>query len=392
MARLTPETERFLRKAVAGLPFRKRSDASRELRAHLKDAIAHRVAQGSESTLAEREAVAALGDAAELNRGLLRAHFGKMWVLRYLYSKLNWWLPELGHIQFRPKFMIWKHTSKYSQQYTEGRYDEIIPRLERELASRGPNDDVHHELGLAYNATRDFERALTHLQAAVDLRKAHAKPKASPDERDSGLSVAYSNLAGVLESLGRHNEAESAVRAGLVADGRSFMLNSQQARFLVERGDSSEALEHFDVSLKDPTTVVGDFDHGETLLLILNADMYDPARKDPRFSALVQRAYGDLAGKVEPMAGDGEVEQTLQDSLAGDGKDFMVNYRKAKYCLEKGDLDGAFQHLEASLSERVPSVKLGKTLLFLLTSQVFDPLRGDPRFDQLLMHASHLPK
>lgn len=314
-----------------------------------------------------------------------------MWVLRYLYHKLAWWLPELPHIQLRPKFMIWWHTSKYPHQYAEGRYDEIIPRLERELAARGPNDDIHHELGLAYNAARDYERALRHLQAAVDLRRAHAKPKTSPEERDVVLANAYSNLAGVLESLGRHDEAASAVRAGLVADGRSFMLNFQQARFLVERGDISEALEHLDVSLKDPTTVVGNFDHGETLLLVLSTDTYDPARKDPRFSALALRAYGDLAGKVEPMAGDSEVEKALRDSLAGGGEDFMVNYRKAKCCLEKGDLDGAFQHLEASLSEREPSVDLGKTLLFLLTSQLFDPLRSDPRFDHLLMHARHKP-
>ena len=31
MARLTPETKRFLRKAVAGLPFLKRSEAKAEL-------------------------------------------------------------------------------------------------------------------------------------------------------------------------------------------------------------------------------------------------------------------------------------------------------------------------------------------------------------------------
>lgn len=391
MARLTPETKRSLRKAVAGLPFRKRSEAKDELRAHLEDAIQQRVAQGSERTLAEQEAVGAIGDAVALNRGLLRAHFGRMWLLHYLYSKLSWWLPELWHIQLRPKFMIWKHTSKYPHQYAEGRYDEIIPRLERELSARGPNDDIHHELGLAYNASGDYERALTHLQAAVDWRKAHAKPKTSPDDRDFGLSIAYSSLAGVLDRLGRHDEAMSAIRAGLVADGRSFMLNHQQAKYLVKRGDVSEALEHLEVSLKDNTLVVGNFDLGKTLLLILSTDSYDPARKDPRFGGLAQRAYGDLAGTLEPMAGDVEVEKALQDSLAGDGEDFLVNYQKAKCCLGKGDIDGAFHHLEASLSDKVSSGDLGKTLLFLLTSQVFDPLRGDPRFDHLLLHASHWP-
>ena len=169
------------------------------------------------------------------------------------------------------------------------------------------------------------------------------------------------------------------------------MLNYQQAKYLVGRGDVSEALEHLEVSLRDPTTVVGNFDFGETLLLILATDRFDPLRRDPRFSVLVQRAYGDLAGTLEPMAGDAEVEQTLQDSLGEHGEDLLLNYQKAKVCLEKGDLDGAFQHLEASLSDKASSGNFGKTLLFLLTSQVFDPLRDDPRFDHLLMQASHWP-
>ncbi len=376
---------------MAGLPFLKRSEAIDELRTHIKDGIEHRVAQGSAPTVAEQEAVDAIGDAAALNRGLLRAHFGRKWLLHYLYSKLSWWLPELWHIQLRPKFMIWKHTSKYSHQYAEGRYDEIIPRLERELAARGPNDDIHHELGLAYNASGDYERALTHLQAAVDLCKVHAKPKSSPEDRDFGLSIAYSSLAGVLDRLGRRDEAMSAVRSGLVADGRSSMLNLQQARFLVERGYISEALDHLEVSLNDPTTVVGKFDRGETVLLVLSTDTYDPARKDPRFSTLVQRAYGELAGTLEPMAGDVEVEKALQECLGENGENFLLNYQQAKCCLERGDFDSTFQYLEASLSDKVSSVDLGKTLLFLLTSHVFDPLRDDPRFDHLLMYASHWP-
>ena len=103
MARLTPESERFLRKAVAGLPSRKRREARDELRAHLEDAIAHRVALGSDRELAEQESVAALGDVETLNRELLRAHFGKKWLLHYLVHRLGWWLPEMPHIQLRPK-------------------------------------------------------------------------------------------------------------------------------------------------------------------------------------------------------------------------------------------------------------------------------------------------
>ena len=305
------------------------------------------------------------------------------------FQRLGWWIPELPHIRLRPKFSVWKSLSKFGRQYAQGRYDEIIPRLERELESRGPNDDIHHELGLAYNAIGDHERALTHLQVAVDWRKAHPEPRSSSDEQDVGLGCAYSNLAGVLESLGRHEEAEAAVRAGLVVNGKNFMLINQQAKYLIERDDLDEAIQHLDVSLKDSAPV---FDQGKTLLLFLSTDKFDPLRKDPRFGGLVQRAYGELAGMVEPLAGDAEVEAALRDSLAGDGEGFLEHCQQAKHCLESGDFDGTFDHLEASLNDGGRVADPGKLLLFVLCAHEFDLLRKDPRFDHLLLNASHHSK
>ena len=104
----------------------------------------------------------------------------------------------------------------------------------------------------------------------MDWRKVHPEPRSSSDEQDVGLGCAYSNLAGVLASLGRHEEAEAAVRAGLVVNGKNFMLICQQAKYLIERDDLDEAIQHLDVSLKDSAPV---FDHGKTLLLFLSTDM-----------------------------------------------------------------------------------------------------------------------
>ena len=388
MARLTPETERFLRKAVAGLPFLKRSEAKDELRAHLEDAIQQRVAQGADQARAEQESVTALGDVAALNRELLRAHFGKKWLLYFILHKVGWWIPILPHIRLRPGFLIWKSGSKFKRQYAQGHYDEIIVRLERELESRGPNYDIHHEVGLAYNAIGDHKRALTHLQAAVEWCKSHPRPKTVDEGRDMGLAIAYSSLAGVLKTLGRDEEGEAAVRTGLAGDAKSFTLNTQLAEYYLKRGDLDGTFHHLETSLNDKTEVINS-DLGKILLLFLCTDRFDAARQDSRFSALVQRAYSIQSDVQKTMVSFDEAEAAMRGVPPVYGKGLLQNCQQASRCLEQGDLDGTYDHLEAPLNDSAADGDPGRDLLLILSSDVFDPLRNDRRFGQLLMLASH---
>ncbi len=372
---------------MAGLPPPKRKEARDELRAHLADAIEHRVARGAEHAQAEREAVAALGEVETLNRGLLRAHYGRKWLVHILLHTFGWWIPELPRIRLRPKFAIWKYASKYRRQYAEGRYDEIIARLERELASPNRDDDLHSDLGLAYNAIGEHERALTHLQAAVDWYKAHPALQKSDDGRDVGLAGAYSNLAGVLETLGREDEAEAAVQAGLAADDRLFLLNFQQASFCLRRGDRDGVLAHLEASLSQNDSDMTKGGHGRTLLLILCASDYDALRPDPRFSALAYRAYRSLPDAHKTLGSEYEELAAMPSGLAVDGQDFLHNCQQARSRLERGDIDGAFHHLEACLDATVKNGNPGAILLLVLSAATFDPLRKESRFDRLLDRA-----
>ena len=393
MARLTPEAERFLRRAVVGLPSRKRKEARDELRAHLEDAIELRIARGAEQAAAEQDSVAALGDVETLNRELLRAHLGKKWLVQVILRRIGGYLPKLPRVSLRRSGLkIWKYTSKYRRQSSEGRYDEIIERLEGDLESLGPSLDKHQELGLAYNAIGEFETALSHLQAEVELLKEDSEPRRSRSGKNVWLAGAYCNLAGVLNTLGREEEAEEAVRAGLAANDKNLLLNYQQAEFCLRRDDLNGTFNHLAACLKDDPDNVGNLDQGKTLLNILCTNRFDKARRDPRFSALVQRAYGELDSVVDPMAGDGEAEAALQDSFAGSGERLFTSVRQAKHSLKLGDLDGTFAHLEAFLSDGLKVSAAGKSLLFFLCAHDFDPLRDDPRFDHLLLRAHHHPQ
>ena len=372
---------------MAGLPPQKRKEVRVELRGHLNDSVRQRIAQGSERALAEQEAVAAFGNVAVLNHGLLRAHFGRKWPLYILLHRFGWWLPEVPRVRLRPKFAIWKFASKYRRQYAEGRFDEIIERLERELASAQPNDDLHGELGLAYNAIGEHERALTHLQAAVDWHKEHPSPQRSAAGKDVGLAGAYCNLAGVLETLGREVEAEAAVKAGLAADDRSFLLNFQQARYCLRRGDSDGVFAHLEASLKPNDSDMTKGGHGRTLLLILCSSDYDSLRAEPRFGALAYRAYRSQSDAQKTLGSEYEDLAAMPGGLAVDGQDFLRNCQQARGRLEGGDLAGAFHHLEASLDNTVKNGNPGAILLLTLSAADFDPLRKEPQFDRLLRRA-----
>src|SRR5438309_2240087 len=89
---------------------------------------------------------------------------------------------------------------------------EGLPVWERGLQTRGPRFGLHHELGVAYNAIGEHERALKHLQQEIDCLRAHPLPRWRGGTM--GLATAYSNLAGVLVRLERWDEVDAAIEAG----------------------------------------------------------------------------------------------------------------------------------------------------------------------------------
>ena len=361
MARLTPETNRFLRKAVAGLPFLKRNEVRAELRAHIEDAIQRHDAQderasaerkavgalgdvadlktsqmklhaledairkrraqdatpahgeqgaAAESTppnhartgeeiraledlrhglaehivflQAEREAVMALGDAAALNRELLRAHFGGKWPLHFLRDRF------VRLLRGPLNFMVRVQRDEIQCLIVQGRHGEAIERAQREFTMRGPSLLSHQRLAAAFSASGDHERALTHRQAAVDWLTTHPVSWRFIEGQHVALGAAYCNLAGALSCLGREDEAEAAVRAGLAVDDENFMLNLLQAKYCLKRGDYDGAFHHLEASLDEDCMV---FDVGKSLLMFLHGNDFEPLRQDARFGRLLRRAY-----------------------------------------------------------------------------------------------------
>lgn len=285
MERLGPEAERYLREVVAGLPIWVRGEVLEELHAHVAEAIRRRVASGADEATAEAATIEAFGPADELRRELVRVHRRSSSTgLAWLYAILGWlsrlpidWLAPIRLLTRRP-------LGNFHRDYALGRYDAIITRGERELRARGPRFDLHHELGLAYNAIGEHDRAFVHLRAEVDWLQQHPLPRLLG--RSMALATAYSNLAGVLESLGRLREAEEAVLVGLAADNRHQMLHLQRAKHLVARGQREEALRHLELALDDSRVQP----RGQAVLMVTQDVAFDAIRHEPRFTRVLLRA------------------------------------------------------------------------------------------------------
>ena len=250
------------------------------------EGLRHELAQHIERLHAEREAVVALGDAAALKRELLRAHFGGKWPLQFLRERLVRLLVQL--LRGPLSFMVRVERDQIQCLIRQGRYDEAIERAEREFASRGPSLLTHERLAGAYSAGADHERALTHRQAAVDWLTMHPVSWRFIEGQQVALGAAYCNLASALSCLGREDEAEAAVRAGLTVDDENFMLNLLQAEYCLKRGDYDDTFHHLEASLDEDCMVM---DVGKYLLMLLHGNDFDPLRQDERFNRIVQRAY-----------------------------------------------------------------------------------------------------
>src|SRR5688572_24906567 len=125
MERLGSESERYLRHVVSGLPIWVRKELQAELGDHLVESIQRRVEAGTDPTVAEAEALAALGPVDELQRELLRVHRRRAW-RGALADALA---AVLSRVAFGP---LRSMLSSYSFQrdYPLGRYDAIIVRGE----------------------------------------------------------------------------------------------------------------------------------------------------------------------------------------------------------------------------------------------------------------------
>ncbi|MFI5109007.1 MAG: protein kinase [Terriglobales bacterium] len=183
-----------------------------------------------------------------------------------------------------------------------------------------------------------------------------------------------------LTALGRHDEALAEARRGMDLDPLNFMLDFRMARALYLARQFDGAIEQCKKMLDmEPGFALAHWQLGQAYA---EKGMYREALAElEKDKALTHGHPRSLAYMGNILARSGERSRALQvlEELKGVSKQkYAYSLSFARIYAGLGDKDQAFAWLEKGYEER------STPLYFLKVDPIWDPLRSDPRFNDLL--------
>lgn len=224
--------------------------------------------------------------------------------------------------------------------------------------------EAHQQLAaLSYTADFDWDRAEREYKLALRLQPNNAS--------------AHASYSAFLNSLARFSEAlEEAARAEQLESSLATDLLFCRIHYSMHAFD--KAAGYCSKSLARQDNVLGHFFLG--LILVAQA-RYDDAIPELEKAAGATNNGGALAGLAygNAMAGKKDRARELLERLNADRQSgLIVPYRVAAVHLALGDNDRAIEWLRKSYAER------DNWMIQLKVDPVMDPLRSDPRFQELM--------
>jgi TolB-like protein/Tfp pilus assembly protein PilF len=213
----------------------------------------------------------------------------------------------------------------------------------------------------------DFDGSTREFQRAIELN-----PNYATAHHWYGIEL--------LASLGRFNEAIREVKRGLELDPLSLPINGGLGRtyYLARRYD--EAIEQLrKTSEMDPGFYYAHWNLGSALAakgaIDAAIEEYQKARAlddDPFVLGLLGHAYASSGNKME-------AEKILDQLKELSRERYVSAYSFALVYLGLGNKDEALRWLQKSYQDRT-----GNDLVYFRVEPLLDPVRGEPRFEELL--------
>jgi len=208
---------------------------------------------------------------------------------------------------------------------------------------------------------------------------------------DPNLAEAHASRGDALSFFGHDEEAEEAFERALALDPNSFDVNLLYGRFCTRRGQFERAVPLYTRAME---VQPDDYQSPSMLQLALRSlgrvgesEPYgdlsvkraeEAMRKHPESSRPAQLTAATLAG----MGKRDEAIAWLERAIALDPDDSQTLYNAACTWSQLGEFDRAFELLERWL----PKAGVEKRM-WLKQDIDFDPIRSDPRFEDLLEKA-----
>ena len=203
---------------------------------------------------------------------------------------------------------------------------------------------------------------------------------------NAGYASAHHFRALLLSALGRTDDAIASIRRARELDPLSLIIGTAVGRVHHFARQYDTAIEACRKTLELDATFAGA--HLDLGLACLQKSIFGEAIAELR-QALTLSGGRSIAlavlGYAHALAGERVAAQQALDELQERGRRQDVSSLHTAYVyIGLGDVDRAFEWLEKSYRERAG------LLVFLKVEPIFDPLRSDPRFADLL-HRLHFP-
>jgi len=236
---------------------------------------------------------------------------------------------------------------------------------ERAIAIDDSLAEAHTSLAFHYHQSWRWEEAEKEFKRAISL--------------NPNYPTAHHWYQILLEALGRNDEAFAEIKRGLELDPLSPVLEVNIGEAYVRKDDFDSAMEHAKRLVQlDPNFALAHQIYG---LAYLKQRRYAEAIPEFKQNVTNDRSAFSLSnlGYVLAVAGRRDEAVAVLKELEGMYKkrESLAQYQAAVYA-GLGDKDQAFAWLEKGFESR------NATLVFVKFDLTFDPLRGDPRYSDLL--------
>lgn len=239
--------------------------------------------------------------------------------------------------------------------------NEAVATARRAIALAPNLAQGHSALGYAFKLQLNFKDSFREMNQSASLPGAGAET--------------FARYALLLAQIGRGSQASGMIARAISSDPLNSKVYGYQAieLFFSRRFAAAVAAARHSLEMNSAATFVRGFLGYSLIMTGSNREALAELAKMPSNSVQALTGKGVVAARMRDRTG---VDQAVNQLRATFGD--SVNYEQAEIYAQNGDVDLAIDFLKKPVSQKDPG------FIFILVDPFLDPIRTDPRFNQIV--------